>query len=101
MWLGLADQSDRAVFFARKTETKTLTRLIGVFRGVLLYGESGAGKSSVLNAIGEALGIRKTTVRNAFHARGLPTARKVGCIARMASGQTANGRTSSGHTATG
>jgi WD40 repeat protein len=40
----------RNVFFARKTETRSLIRLIVMYRGVLLYSDSGAGKSSLINA---------------------------------------------------
>jgi len=41
---------DRSVFFARATETRTLIRLIVMYRGVLLYADSGIGKSSLINA---------------------------------------------------
>jgi hypothetical protein len=41
---------DNQVFFARKQETQKLLRYITIYRGVLLYGESGTGKSSLLNA---------------------------------------------------
>ncbi len=49
--------SDRLIFFAREAEARDLLRRIAVFRGVLLYGESGTGKSSLINAglIPEAL----------------------------------------------
>jgi WD40 repeat protein len=40
----------RAVFFAREKETRTLSRLIVMYRGVLLFAASGTGKSSLLNA---------------------------------------------------
>jgi conflict system STAND superfamily ATPase/FHA domain-containing protein len=42
--------ADRNVFFARKTEVRSLVRLIVQFRGVLLYSDSGTGKSSLINA---------------------------------------------------
>jgi WD40 repeat protein len=41
---------DRAIFFARDEETLRLTSLVSVYRGVLLYGDSGSGKSSLVNA---------------------------------------------------
>jgi hypothetical protein len=42
--------ADRAIFFGREEETRTLARLIVVYRGVFLYGDSGDGKSSLVNA---------------------------------------------------
>lgn len=42
--------ADRKVFFARETESRNLTRLIVMYRGVLLYSDSGSGKSSLINA---------------------------------------------------
>jgi Novel STAND NTPase 1 len=42
--------ADRSVFFARARETIELVQLVSVYRGVLLYGDSGAGKSSLVNA---------------------------------------------------
>jgi hypothetical protein len=42
--------ADRSVFFARARETIELVQLVSVYRGVLLYGNSGAGKSSLVNA---------------------------------------------------
>ncbi|MGP0052719.1 MAG: hypothetical protein ACLPZR_28310, partial [Solirubrobacteraceae bacterium] len=42
--------ADRAIFFARDQETRDLASLVSVYRGVLLYGDSGAGKSSLLEA---------------------------------------------------
>jgi hypothetical protein len=42
--------SDRSIFFERKQELKDLLRLVLVRRAVLLYGESGVGKSSLINA---------------------------------------------------
>ena len=41
---------DREIFFQREHETQKLLRLIVIHRGVLIYGESGAGKSSLINA---------------------------------------------------
>ena len=40
----------RDVFFARESEARSLTRLIVMYRGVLLYSDSGTGKSSLINA---------------------------------------------------
>ncbi|HEY0080317.1 MAG TPA: hypothetical protein VGB73_17035 [Pyrinomonadaceae bacterium] len=41
---------DHPIFFVRKAETRKLLRQIIIYRGVLLYGDSGAGKSSLINA---------------------------------------------------
>src|SRR6185369_12331045 len=41
---------DYPIFFERKQETRLLLQEIVVYRGVLLYGDSGAGKSSLINA---------------------------------------------------
>ena len=41
---------DRNVFFARTAETEALVRLVVLYRGVLLYSDSGTGKSSLINA---------------------------------------------------
>ena len=41
---------DRPIFFERRDETRRLIRLVSMYRGTLLYGESGVGKSSVINA---------------------------------------------------
>jgi WD domain, G-beta repeat len=41
---------DREVFFARDAESSRLLRLITIYRGVLLYGDSGCGKSSLVDA---------------------------------------------------
>src|SRR5215211_4905768 len=41
---------DRSIFFARDEETHDLLRLVVVYRGLMLYGDSGAGKSSLVNA---------------------------------------------------
>ena len=42
--------ADSGIFAARDAEVERLVRLITMYRGVMLYGESGAGKSSVVNA---------------------------------------------------
>jgi len=42
--------ADHAIFFARETETRLLASLVAVHRGVFLYGASGNGKSSLVNA---------------------------------------------------
>jgi WD40 repeat protein len=42
--------ADHAIFFAREEETRLLTSLVAVYRGVFLYGDSGNGKSSLINA---------------------------------------------------
>jgi WD40 repeat protein len=41
---------DHAIFFAREQETERLTSLVAVYRGTMLYGMTGAGKSSLINA---------------------------------------------------
>ena len=41
---------DHPIFFARGEETHRLVSLVSVYRGVLLYGDSGSGKSSLVNA---------------------------------------------------
>jgi hypothetical protein len=41
---------DQAIFFEREVETERLLRLITMYRGTLLYGASGVGKSSLINA---------------------------------------------------
>ncbi|HEU0012635.1 MAG TPA: hypothetical protein VFQ45_03090 [Longimicrobium sp.] len=41
---------DRAIFFGREAEVRKLFRMATIYRGVLLYGDSGAGKSSLVNA---------------------------------------------------
>lgn len=41
---------DQPIFFARAEETRKLLRYVAVYRGVLFYGESGCGKSSLINA---------------------------------------------------
>lgn len=41
---------DWRIFFERDAETQRLTNLVSLYRGVLLYGQSGGGKSSLLNA---------------------------------------------------
>ena len=42
--------SDQAIFFARELETRELLQLVVVYRGIFLYGGSGSGKSSLVNA---------------------------------------------------
>ena len=42
--------ADHAIFFAREEETQLLASLVAVYRGVFLYGDSGNGKSSLVNA---------------------------------------------------
>ena len=42
--------ADHAIFFAREEETRLLASLVAVYRGVFLYGDSGNGKSSLINA---------------------------------------------------
>lgn len=41
---------DRLIFPGRVEEVRRLLRLVTLYRGVLLYGESGVGKSSLINA---------------------------------------------------
>ena len=41
---------DHPIFFARKTETIELLRSVVIFKGVILFGSSGTGKSSLINA---------------------------------------------------
>ena len=41
---------DSRIFFARDEEKAHLLRLVVVYRAALLYGDSGAGKSSLVNA---------------------------------------------------
>jgi WD40 repeat protein len=41
---------DRAIFFARAEDARQLLRYVTIYRGVLFYGDSGAGKSSLINA---------------------------------------------------
>jgi hypothetical protein len=42
--------AERDIFFAREAESRRLSRLIVLYRGVLLYSDSGNGKSSLINA---------------------------------------------------
>lgn len=42
--------SDRNIFFGRDTEGRDLIRLVVMYRGVLLFSDSGSGKSSLINA---------------------------------------------------
>jgi hypothetical protein len=41
---------DKPIYVAREGEIRKLIRLITIYRGVLLYGDSGVGKSSLINA---------------------------------------------------
>ena len=41
---------DQPIFSARTDEVRKLVRLITIYRGIFFYGESGAGKSSLINA---------------------------------------------------
>src|SRR5436309_16109022 len=41
---------DQPIFSARMEEVRKLVRLITIYRGIFFYGESGAGKSSLINA---------------------------------------------------
>lgn len=41
---------DQPIFFAREEETRKLLRYVSIYRGVLFYGDSGSGKSSLINA---------------------------------------------------
>jgi WD40 repeat protein len=41
---------DHAIFFAREHERDRLASLVSVYRGAMLYGASGTGKSSLINA---------------------------------------------------
>jgi hypothetical protein len=41
---------DQPIFSARTDEVQKLVRLITIYRGIFFYGESGAGKSSLINA---------------------------------------------------
>ncbi len=42
--------ADRAIFPARERDILALLRSVIMYRAVLLYGESGCGKSSLINA---------------------------------------------------
>jgi tetratricopeptide (TPR) repeat protein len=41
---------DQSIFFGREGDSRRLIQLVVVYRGVLLFGESGSGKSSLINA---------------------------------------------------
>src|ERR1700688_870747 len=41
---------DRAIFSARRQEAQKLVRIVMIYRGVLLFGAPGVGKSSLINA---------------------------------------------------
>ena len=70
--------SDRGIFFARDDESLNLLRYITIYRGVLLYGESGAGKSSLVEA-----GILADAISDGLRAREDPSTaswqRRTGC----------------------
>jgi hypothetical protein len=57
--------ADHAIFFAREEETQLLVSFVAVYRGVCLYGDSGNGKSSLVNAglLPHALGLGFLPVR--------------------------------------
>jgi WD40 repeat protein len=42
--------ADHAIFLAREDETEDLVDLVAIYRGVFVYGASGDGKSSLINA---------------------------------------------------
>src|SRR5262245_18402066 len=42
--------ADHPVFFAREEEAEKLLRMVTIYRSVLVFGRSGSGKSSVINA---------------------------------------------------
>src|SRR4029077_11161416 len=52
---------DQPLFFGRREEARRLAKMVVVYRGVMLFGDSGVGKSSLINAgllpeiLGEAL----------------------------------------------
>src|ERR1041384_2861963 len=41
---------DHPIFFARQIQTLELLRAVVIYKGVILFGSSGAGKSSLINA---------------------------------------------------
>jgi hypothetical protein len=54
---------DKDVFFAREGVTRRLLRRVVVYRGVMLYGDSGTGKSSLVNA-----GLAPAALDEGYHA---------------------------------
>ncbi len=52
---------DYPIFFAREKETQRLLRFITIYRALLLYGDSGTGKSSLINA-----GLIRAALNNGF-----------------------------------
>jgi WD40 repeat protein len=53
---------DHTIFLAREEETEDLVDLVAIYRGVLLYGASGDGKSSLINA-----GLMPAAARRRLH----------------------------------
>ncbi len=53
--------ADEGLLVARGREIEQLVRLVTMYRGVLLYGESGSGKSSIINA-----GVLPRLIREGF-----------------------------------
>ena len=41
---------DKPIYVAREKEIRKLVRLVTIYRGILFYGDSGVGKSSLINA---------------------------------------------------
>jgi WD40 repeat protein len=54
--------ADHPIFFAREHEASELKWLVAVHRGVMLYGDSGVGKSSLINA-----GLLPAAMRRGLH----------------------------------
>jgi len=80
---------DHAIFFAREEETRQLASLVAVYRGVMLYGDSGNGKSSLINA-----GLLPNVTGLGFHAervRVQPRAGEELVIERIATGDDDDG----------
>ena len=80
---------DHAIFFAREEETRRLASLVAVYRGVMLYGDSGNGKSSLINA-----GLLPNMTGLGFHAervRVQPRAGEELVLERIATGDDQDG----------
>jgi hypothetical protein len=58
--------ADKDLFFARAAVTRRLLRRVVVYRGVMLYGDSGTGKSSLVNA-----GLAPAALEEGYHAERL------------------------------